>query len=285
MQDKSPAAERVTDPSSSARFPGQRFTKVYSLRRQTLLGEVTKPSESPISETRSSARARLSPMHYGVETYRGMIVTAPKQMQAGATEKVFVTFHDIDFDVEMKLVLKEDHGPGEYGTWSFSFRAGQSQVIDFIIPDNVPVTVVVLHVEAASVDASRNYSFEAETKIAIQPSSLLTFLQTDKPMYKPGQTVLFRMLSVKSDLTPFVGEISEVWIQNPSGSRLAQWTDIKTNNGLASFEFAISDDPIQGMWKITGIVEGKRILRLFDVKEYVLPKFEVTVKPPSSRAS
>ena len=30
MQDKSPAAERVTDPSSSARFPGQRFTKVYS---------------------------------------------------------------------------------------------------------------------------------------------------------------------------------------------------------------------------------------------------------------
>ena len=51
-------------------------------------------------------------------------MTAPKQMQAGATEKVFVTFHDIDFDVEMKLVLKEDHGPGEYGTWSFSFRAG-----------------------------------------------------------------------------------------------------------------------------------------------------------------
>ena len=38
--------------------------------------------------------------------------------------------------------------------------------------------------------------------------------------------------------------------------------------GLASFEFAISDDPIHGMWKITGIVEGKRILRLFDVKEY-----------------
>ena len=51
-------------------------------------------------------------------------MTAPKQMQAGATEKVFVTFHDIDFDVEMKLVLKKEHEPGEYGTWSFSFRAG-----------------------------------------------------------------------------------------------------------------------------------------------------------------
>ena len=38
--------------------------------------------------------------------------------------------------------------------------------------------------------------------------------------------------------------------------------------GLASFEFAISDDPIHGTWKITGIIEGKRILRLFDVKEY-----------------
>ncbi|KAI0226488.1 hypothetical protein LSAT2_022984 [Lamellibrachia satsuma] len=96
---------------------------------------------------------------------RGMIVTAPKQMQAGATEKVFVTFHDIDFDVEMKLVLKEEHEPGEYGTWSFSFRAGQSQVIDFTIPDNVPVTVVVLRVEAASVDSARNYSFEADAKI------------------------------------------------------------------------------------------------------------------------
>ena len=70
----------------------------------------------------------------------------------------------------------------------FKCFPGQSQVIDFTIPDNVPVTVVVLHVEAASVDSARNYSFEADAKIAIRISSLLTFLQTDKPMYKPGQT-------------------------------------------------------------------------------------------------
>ena len=38
--------------------------------------------------------------------------------------------------------------------------------------------------------------------------------------------------------------------------------------GLASFEFAISDDPIQGQWKIKAECAGKRTVRRFEVKEY-----------------
>jgi len=53
-----------------------------------------------------------------------MIVTTPKQWQAGATENVSVTLHDIDFDIEMKLILKSERGPDEYGTWLFLFVGG-----------------------------------------------------------------------------------------------------------------------------------------------------------------
>ena len=65
---------------------------------------------------------------------------------------------------------------------------GQSHVVDFTIPRNVPKSEVILQLEASSVATERNYSFTAETRISVTPPSLLTFLQTDKPMYKPGQT-------------------------------------------------------------------------------------------------
>ena len=75
------------------------------------------------------------------------------------------------------------------------------------------------------------YVFQSNTTLGVKQQSLITFIQTDKPIYKPGQTVRFRILSIETDLKPKLGIISEVWIENPSGIRMAQWLNVETEQG------------------------------------------------------
>ena len=52
----------------------------------------------------------------------------------------------------------------------------------------MPLSTVELRMEAASVEVADNYTFTDTTLIQLIGSSQLTFIQTDKPIYKPGQT-------------------------------------------------------------------------------------------------
>ena len=75
------------------------------------------------------------------------------------------------------------------------------------------------------------YVFQSNTTLGVKRQSLITFIQTDKPIYKPGQTVRFRILSIESDLRPKLEMIEEVWIENPSGIRMTQWLNVETEKG------------------------------------------------------
>nr|XP_029535871.1 alpha-2-macroglobulin-like [Oncorhynchus nerka] len=41
-----------------------------------------------------------------------------------------------------------------------------------------------------------------ERKVMIKPYSPMTFIQTDKPIYNPGQTVQFRVITLDSSFSP-----------------------------------------------------------------------------------
>ena len=75
------------------------------------------------------------------------------------------------------------------------------------------------------------YVFQSNTTLGVKRQSLITFIQTDKPIYKPGQTVRFRILSIESDLRAKLGMVEKVWIENPSGIRMTQWLNVETEKG------------------------------------------------------
>ncbi|NXM97002.1 A2ML1 protein, partial [Sylvia borin] len=104
------------------------------------------------------------------------------------------------------------------------------------------------------------------------------FIQTDKAVYKPGQEVKFRVVSLDKDLTPSNQKLPLVFLKDPSGNRIAQWREVAPRQGIVDLSLPLASEPALGTYTIS--VEGKS--HSFSVEEYVLPKFEVTIHLPSA---
>ncbi|KAK4325632.1 hypothetical protein Pmani_003801 [Petrolisthes manimaculis] len=111
-----------------------------------------------------------------------------------------------------------------------------------------------------------------------------TFVQTDKQLYKPGQDVQFRILTLTGPyLKLSTNQYPLVWVETPTGSRIAQWINVDNTPGLIHMAFTLSEEPEQGDYKIhvdSPVDGGSSVSQTFSVKEYTLPRFEVTITPP-----
>ncbi|XP_052815159.1 pregnancy zone protein-like isoform X2 [Mya arenaria] len=105
------------------------------------------------------------------------------------------------------------------------------------------------------------------------------FIQTDKPIYQPKQIVRYRVLSANPDLK-IKQEALQVIIKDAKDNTIMDKTADPTAadfNGLVQDSFELSDDPIKGVYTISASTSTSYTEATFEVKEYVLPKFEVTV--------
>ncbi|KFV15609.1 Alpha-2-macroglobulin, partial [Tauraco erythrolophus] len=122
--------------------------------------------------------------------------------------------------------------------------------------------------------------FRSRKSVLVQNSESLVFVQTDKPIYKPGQTVLFRIVSLDKDFYP-LNEKVKLRFFDPQRNRVYQWQGVELETGLTQLSFPLTSDPIQGSYKI--VVQksfSSHVEHSFRVEEYVLPKYEVLVKLP-----
>nr|XP_010944683.1 alpha-2-macroglobulin-like isoform X2 [Camelus bactrianus] len=125
------------------------------------------------------------------------------------------------------------------------------------------------------------HEFKKRTTVLVKNKESLVFVQTDKPTYKPGSPLKFRVVSLDENFRP-LNELSPlVYIEDPKGNRIAQWQNLKLENGLKQLTFALSSEPIQGSYKVVVQKEsGGKAEHHFTVEEFVLPKFEVQVTVP-----
>ncbi|XP_045146453.1 alpha-2-macroglobulin isoform X2 [Echinops telfairi] len=125
------------------------------------------------------------------------------------------------------------------------------------------------------------HEFKKRTRVAVKNEDSLVFMQTDKPIYKPGQTVNFRVVSLDESFHPLNELIPLVYLQDPKENRITQWQNVKLETGLKELSYSLSSEPFQGSYKLVAQKEsGKRVEHHFTVEEFVLPKFEVQVKMP-----
>jgi CD109 antigen len=124
----------------------------------------------------------------------------------------------------------------------------------------------------------RGEGFSDKASVRVEDGSLL-FLETDKPIYKPGQTLHVRLISLDSELKPVPVEAT-VDLQDAKGTKVFKKTVQTDEYGMATLEVPISEEPNLGVWKVSAQA-GERSAEVdVRVEEYVLPKYEVAVDLP-----
>ncbi|MHC4744771.1 MAG: alpha-2-macroglobulin family protein, partial [Planctomycetota bacterium] len=126
------------------------------------------------------------------------------------------------------------------------------------------------------------YSLEVEVRGLAEPLTTdilvrrmpVLLIETDKPIYKPGQTIKGRVLVLTNNLKPASEEVS-VEITDGKGVKIFREVLAANSFGVAPFELDLASELNYGTWKITaesGASSGSLDVR---VEEYVLPRFNV----------
>uniref|UniRef100_A0A8C6CAF7 Uncharacterized protein n=1 Tax=Monodon monoceros TaxID=40151 RepID=A0A8C6CAF7_MONMO len=203
--------------------------------------------------------------------HRQYLVLVPSQLYAGVTEKACVVLNHLNESVELTVTLEYEMQSRNLLTdlgAKHSFYCSS-----FMIPESSSSSAFV----TVQVKGPTQH-FIKRKRMHITKAESLVFVQTDKPIYKPGQTVRFRIVSVDVNFHP----LNEM-VSNPKKNRIFQWHSVNLHWGLNQLSFPLSVEPTLGPYKVILQKEsGKKIEHSFEVNEYVLPKFEVQVKMPKT---
>ncbi|KAM7114384.1 pregnancy zone protein-like [Molossus nigricans] len=205
------------------------------------------------------------------------LVVIPKQPYSGVPEKACVMLSHLNETVTLNVIL-------EYEKYSKALLTDLVTEKDsfycspLIIPE-LPSSSALITVQVKG----PTQEFITRKTIHLLKAESLVFVQTDKPIYKPGQTVRFRIVSVDVSFHPLNEMFPVVYIENPKRNRIFQWERLTLQGGLNQLSFPLSVDPTLGHYKVIVQKEsGKKIEHSFEVKEYVLPEFEVQLKMPKT---
>ncbi|XP_077468386.1 alpha-2-macroglobulin-like [Stigmatopora argus] len=147
----------------------------------------------------------------------------------------------------------------------------------FMVPvpkENDEVRQMVVEVKGAMF-----YSREIR-KILIREYKPMTFIQTDKPIYLPGQTVQFRVVSLDTKFRPASQMYNTIEIENPSNSRIGQWLNQTSNGKILQLSYSLNSEARQGVYHVIVSVNEEKLYHSFKVEKYVLPKFDVKINTP-----
>ncbi|XP_077498115.1 complement C3-like isoform X1 [Amblyomma americanum] len=223
-----------------------------------------------------------------VPTAWSCMVTAPRMVRPGVQETIAVFSRGLPRIVTLTLSSSGRQTLPVYQD-TLSLGPGESRLVSVWID---PVKLVApgesLNESAyvsLVVQCGRVYTKEA--RIPISPQSGYLLLQSDKPIYTPKQTVHLRMIAVGEDLMPKAGDL-KLQIKNPQNVTMQQVTlsakDNATATGMYSHSYSFPESPILGEWKAV-VTYGSTITQqseiAFEVDEYVLPTFSVSLAVPS----
>ncbi|ELK10442.1 Ovostatin like protein 2 [Pteropus alecto] len=119
--------------------------------------------------------------------------------------------------------------------------------------------------------------------VALTSEETVTFMQTDKPIYKPGENVQIRIVTLNTKFKPVEDLYPLITLQDPQNNRIFQWKNVTSFQNITQLSFPLISEPMFGDYSI--IVQRKSrntLIHQFTVNRYVLPKFEVKVNVPQT---
>lgn len=124
--------------------------------------------------------------------------------------------------------------------------------------------------------------FDQSVELNVNNRKHLTLVQVDKPIYKPGDVVNFKIIMLDLNLKPLLLKVN-IFVSDGDDNLVKEFVKVDTVKGVFHNELQLSDSPVMGRWKIKVKLhndiddEVDEVLQFFDVAEYIYPKFEVNI--------
>ncbi len=193
------------------------------------------------------------------------VALVPRVLRAGETETVSLSLFDgprlTSADVSVSLL--KDGKPFAQG----SSRVDGKGTIEIDVPADTKGDFDIV-VEGPG--------FKEKGAVQVQSGTLL-FLETDKPIYKPGQTVHIRLVTLNSELKP-LPTTATVEVSDAKGIKVFKQSVTADEFGMAALDLPLSTEPNLGTWKLSAKAGDTSTEVDVRIEEYVLPKYEVAVE-------
>ncbi|KFZ63747.1 Ovostatin, partial [Podiceps cristatus] len=206
------------------------------------------------------------------------VLMVPAVLQPDSIGQACLQFLNLNETISVRVIL--EYGGANTTIFEKTMTASNDlQCFNFTIPpvSSAPLAFISFSAKGTAV------SLEERRSVMIWNTDSIVFVQTDKPIYKPGQNVMFRVVALDFNFKPVQEMYPLVAIQDPRGNRIFQWQNVTSEMNIIQIEFLLTEEPILGNYKIiVGKKSGDKTNHSFRVEEYVLPKFDVTVSAPES---
>ncbi|RPI22541.1 MAG: hypothetical protein EHM61_22030 [Acidobacteria bacterium] len=205
------------------------------------------------------------------------MLTCPRKLYSGTRSSVTVTAFDstsrapLDRHVVLYLVSSD-------GTQRTPLTAGQTGASGALTAGfDVPAGLSGSYTVQAEVSGLGEV-LEVKTALAEGHAILI---ETDKPIYKPGQKIQGRVILLNSNIKPSAGEV-EVTFHDGKGLRIARLQLTADQYGVAPFTLDLASELNYGVWKVRARSSSGESEKDLRVEEYVLPRFEVKLDLPKT---
>uniref|UniRef100_A0A3B3CN95 Alpha-2-macroglobulin-like n=1 Tax=Oryzias melastigma TaxID=30732 RepID=A0A3B3CN95_ORYME len=192
------------------------------------------------------------------------IVAIPGVIESGTQAKFCASLLKLNQAVDMTVVLK--YGDKNMTLFEKASDKKFHECAEFQAPT---VQNEEVHLLEVSVQSNTFHSKKSQ-KIMIKAFQPKPFVQTDKPIYLPGQTVNFRVFALDGKLRP-------ASLLDPLGNRIGQWLNETSDGKILELSYSLSSEAREGIHQIILSVGKDKVYHNFKVEKYVLPKFEVTL--------
>ncbi|KAM4876956.1 LOW QUALITY PROTEIN: complement C5 [Thomomys bottae] len=212
------------------------------------------------------------------------VISAPKVLRVGASENVVIQVYGYMEAFDATISIKS------YPDKKFAYASGSVT----LSPENKFQNSAILTIQPKQLSREQisdshvyleviSKHFSKSKKIPITRDNGFLFIQTDKPVYTPHQSVKVRVYSLNDDLKPAKRETVLTFI-DPEGSEV-DMVEENDYTGIISFpDFKIPPNPKYGVWTIKAKYRedfSTTAATTFEIKEYVLPHFSVLIEPES----
>jgi CD109 antigen len=208
----------------------------------------------------------------GAQEGVSLVALAPENLFAGGTGSITVTSLDsadrTPVDVAVTVWMETTDGSATYPLAGGHTGPQGRFFQNFPTPDVAPGSYR-LKVQGPAGSAV------LQSPVTVRSLPVL-FVETDKPIYRPGQAIQGRVLLLNNQLLPGEGAV-EITIADAKGIKMFR-QELDTNAfGVAPFNLPLATELNFGTWKLTARSGVAKTVVDVRVEKYVLPKFDLQI--------